>query len=73
MEGSQKQKYIPCPIEDESFDVFYIDDDEFNADTYSDCADRSKTDWFWVVDREYDFNGKLLYVPRTRTRLHTCF
>ena len=52
-----------CPVEDESFDVFYIEDDEFNDVTYQDCAERSKTDWFWVVDREYDFNGKLLYVP----------
>ena len=27
-------------------------------------ADRSKTEWFWVVDREYDFNGKLLFIPQ---------
>ena len=52
-----------CPIEDESYDVFYIDDDEFTAETYTEYADRSKTDWFWIVDREFDFNGKLLYVP----------
>ena len=52
-----------CPIEDESYDVFYIDDDEFTVETYTEYAERSKTDWFWIVDREFDFNGKLLYVP----------
>ena len=52
-----------CPIEDINYDVFYIEEDEFTADTYSDCAERSKTDWFWVVDREFEFNGKLLFVP----------
>ena len=52
-----------CPVEDESYDVFYVDEDEFTADAYSEYADRSKTDWFWVVDREFQFNGKLLYVP----------
>ena len=57
-----------CPIQDIAYDVFYIDDDEFNADTYNDCAERSKTDWFWVVDREHDFNGKLLFVPEKHER-----
>jgi hypothetical protein len=52
-----------CPIEDESYDVFYIDEDEFDSDVYEDYARKSKSDWFWVVDRDYDFNGKLLYVP----------
>ena len=52
-----------CPIEDESYDVFYVDEDEFTADAYTEYAERSKTDWFWVVDREYDFNGKLSFVP----------
>ena len=52
-----------CPIEDESYDVFYIDDDEFTSDTYNEYASRSKTDWFWVVDRDFTFNGKLLFVP----------
>lgn len=52
-----------CPIEDEAYDVFYIDEDEFNSDTYNEYASRSKTDWFWVVDRDYTFNGKLLFVP----------
>ena len=57
-----------CPIEDESYDVFYIDEDEFTAEVYSEYADRSKTDWFWVVDREFQFNGKLLYVPAIHER-----
>ena len=55
--------HAACPIEDESYDVFYVDDDEFTAEMYDECAERSKTDWFWVVDREFQFNGKLLYVP----------
>ena len=57
-----------CPVEDESYDVFYIDDDEFTAEVYSEYAERSKTDWFWVVDREFQFNGKLLYVPAVHER-----
>ena len=57
-----------CPIEDENYDVFYIDDDDFNADTYNDLAERSRTEWFWVVDREFQFNGKLLYVPALHER-----
>jgi len=52
-----------CPIEDEAYDVFYIDSDDFNAETYSEYAERSKSEWFWIVDREFQFNGKLLYVP----------
>jgi hypothetical protein len=52
-----------CPIEDENYDVFYIDDDEFAPENYEEYARRSKTDWFWIVDREFDFNGKLLFVP----------
>ena len=54
-----------CPVEDEAYDVFFVDEDEFNSETYQDCAERSKTDWFWVVDRDFDFNGKLLFVPGT--------
>lgn len=57
-----------CPVEDENYDVFYIDEDEFDADTYTELAERSKTEWFWVVDREYEFNGKLLYVPAIHER-----
>lgn len=52
-----------CPVKDEKYDVFYVSDDEFNEETYADLANRSKTDWFWVVDRQFEFNGELLYVP----------
>lgn len=52
-----------CPIEDEAYDVFYVDEDEFTADIYSEYAERSKTEWFWIVDRDYMFNGKLFFVP----------
>lgn len=51
-----------CPIEDENYDVFYTNK-PFDADTFDFYAKRSDTDWFWVIDREYDFNGKLLFVP----------
>lgn len=52
-----------CPVEDEAYDVFFVDEDDFNAEVYTELAERAKTDWFWVVDREYEFNGKLFYVP----------
>ena len=51
-----------CPVEDENYDVFYTNK-PFDADTFEFYAKRSDTNWFWVIDREYDFNGKLLYVP----------
>lgn len=53
-----------CPIDDKTFDVFYIDEEDFNAEEYEQLAQRSKSEWFWVVDREYDFNGKLLFMPQ---------
>lgn len=62
-ESAETKIHPACPVEDEQYDVFYIDDDEFTADTYNEYAERSKTDWFWIVDREFDFNGKLLFVP----------
>jgi len=52
-----------CPFEDISYDVFFVDNDDFDAETYRAYAERSKTEWFWVVDREFTFNGKLLYIP----------
>ena len=57
-----------CPIEDEAYDVFYVDEDEFTAETYSEYAERSKTEWFWIVDRDHTFNGKLLFVPSVHER-----
>ena len=52
-----------CPIEDENYDVFYVDENEFTAEVFKEYAERSKTDWFWIVDRDFDINGKLLFVP----------
>ena len=51
-----------CPVEDLNYDVFYTNK-AFDSDTFEYYAKRSDTEWFWVVDRDYDFNGKLLYVP----------
>lgn len=56
-----------CPIEDENYDVFYTNK-KFDAETFDYYAKRSETDWFWVIDRDYDFNGKLLYVPASHER-----
>lgn len=56
-----------CPIEDENYDSFFTNK-PFNAETFEFYAKRSETEWFWVVDREYDFNGKLLYVPGKHER-----
>ena len=56
-----------CPIEDQNYDVFYTNK-KFDAETFEFYAKRSETDWFWVVDRDYDFNGKLLYVPGKHER-----
>ena len=52
-----------CPVEDENYDVFYVEENEFTAEVFEYYADRSRTDWFWIVDRDFEFNGKLLYVP----------
>ena len=52
-----------CPIEDINYDVFFVDEDDFTPDVYREYAERSRTDWFWIVDRDFDFNGKLLFVP----------
>ena len=51
-----------CPVEDQNYDVFYTNK-AFDSDTFEYYAKRSDTQWFWVIDRDYDFNGKLLYVP----------
>lgn len=51
-----------CPITDICYDVFRTDRD-FNADTFQHYAAQSTTEWFWVIDSDYDFNGELRYVP----------
>ena len=56
-----------CPVEDENYDVFYTNK-KFTAETFEFYAKRSETEWFWVIDRDYDFNGKLLYVPAQHER-----
>lgn len=56
-----------CPIEDENYDVFYTNK-AFDAECFEYYAKRTETDWFWVIDRDYDFNGKLLFVPAS----HEC-
>jgi len=61
--SAETKIHSACPIEDEAYDVFYVDENEFDADTFKDYAQRSRTDWFWIVDRDFEFNGKLLYVP----------
>jgi hypothetical protein len=51
-----------CPVQDQEYAVFYTDK-PFNSDTFILYAKHSKTEWFWVVDQDYDFNGKLMYIP----------
>ena len=48
-ENAQLKIHPACPVGDEEYDVFYVDEDEFNSDTYSEYAARSKTDWFWSL------------------------
>ena len=52
-----------CPVKDLTYDVFYVSEDEFTDSVYTEYAQRSRTDWFWMVDREYEFNGNLTYIP----------
>ena len=62
-QGADIKIHLDCPVEDENYDVFYVDADDFGAETYAEYAQRSRTEWFWIVDRDLRFNGKLLYVP----------
>jgi len=55
-------KHRHCPVRDRRYDVF-LTNKRFTAETFEYYAARSQTDWFWVVDREYDFNGELIYTP----------
>ena len=65
--GAETKIHKDCPVEDENYDVFYTNK-KFDAETFEFYAKRSETDWFWVLDRDYDFNGKLLYVPAKHER-----
>jgi hypothetical protein len=60
---AQLKIHPACPVADEEYDVFYIDPEEFNEETYTEYAQRSRSEWFWIVDRDFTFNGKLLFVP----------
>ena len=51
-----------CPVKDIEYDVFFTNK-KFTIDTMEFYAARSLTDWFWVVDWDYDFNGRLTYIP----------
>jgi len=55
--------HLDCPITDVQYDVFYIND-ELDEELIQEFADRSKTDWFWLVDKDYDINGELRFVPQ---------
>ena len=63
MKDAEIKIHPACPVEDENYDVFYVEENEFTAEVFEYYADRSRTDWFWIVDRDFEFNGKLLYVP----------
>ncbi len=52
-----------CPVEDAVFDVFSVDHTEFTQEKITAIASQSQTPWFWVIDRDYEFNGKLRYIP----------
>lgn len=61
-EGGGVVIHKECPIRDAQYDVFFTNK-KFTAETFDYYAKRSLTDWFWVVDWDYEFNGKLTYVP----------
>ena len=55
--------HLTCPVEDEIYDVYRVDHTELTADKFSEIAKTASTEWFWVIDADYEFNGKLRYVP----------
>ena len=52
-----------CPVEDEIYEVFKVPHDDLTEEMFTELAKKSQTEWFWVVDDEYDFHGKLRYIP----------
>jgi hypothetical protein len=52
-----------CPIEDEIYEVFKVDHTELTTQKFTELSNLATTEWFWVIDSDYDFNGKLRYVP----------
>jgi len=57
-------KHRHCPVRDARYDIFFTNKG-FTDKTFGYFAERAKTEWFWVVDREYDFNGDLIYIPES--------
>lgn len=57
-----------CPIEDELYEVYRVDHTELTENKFTELASQSPTPWFWVIDRDYEFNGKLRYVPAEHER-----
>ena len=51
-----------CPVQDVLYDVFYTNK-AFTPETFEFYAKRATTDWFWVVDRDFDFTGEFMFVP----------
>ena len=49
-EGRKRKDTQSMSIEDEAYDVFYIDNEDL-MQTHTEYAERSKTNWFWIVDR----------------------
>ena len=45
--------------------MYSIPTKTFDSETFEYYAKRSDTDWFWVIDRDYEFNGKLLDMYQT--------
>ena len=53
-----------CPIRDVQYDVFYINELDFNVQTYQELFSECKTEWMWVIDEDLKYvNGDWLYVP----------
>ena len=55
--------HLTCPVEDEVYEVFKVDHTELTEDKFTELSQCASTEWFWVIDKDYEFNGKLRYVP----------
>ena len=54
--------HLDCPVVDTQYDVFYINE-ELDEHVMEQYAKRSNSDYFWLVDKDFDINGALRYVP----------
>ena len=59
-----------CAIEDEIYDVYRVNHTELTQEKFTELANIATTPWFWVIDSDYDFNGKLRYVPAEHEELY---